>query len=117
MLILGGGELTVLDGGHERTFAWIPSTLEWIASTQDCDFEFDEVTKGTQILLVYDLLITQRIGDGELSGIDPKLLPLYEGVRDMLTKPGFMATGKLSPGLLPSKLTCRFDRRDSRLLL
>lgn len=96
MLILGGGELTVLNGGHESTFAWIPSTLEWIASTQDCDFEFDKVTKGTQILLVYDLLVTQRIGDGELSGIDPKLLPLYDGVRDMLTKPGFMATGKLS---------------------
>ena len=75
-----GGELTVSNGGHESTFAWIPSALEWIAFAQDCDFEFDEVTKGTQILLVYDIFVTQRIGDGGLSGIDPKLLPLYKGV-------------------------------------
>ncbi|KAH7360407.1 hypothetical protein BKA65DRAFT_533716 [Rhexocercosporidium sp. MPI-PUGE-AT-0058] len=53
------------------------------------------VTNGTQILLVYDLVVTKRVSDGVGSGhfIDPKLSPLYRGVRDMLLEPGFMKNG------------------------
>ncbi|PVH88935.1 hypothetical protein DL98DRAFT_648248 [Cadophora sp. DSE1049] len=106
-----GGELTVSSDGHESVFGWNSSALEWIAFTRDCDFEFAEVTKGTQVFLVYDLLVTKRVGYGALSGIDPKLLPLYQGVRDMLADPGFMKTG----GTLGYYCRYPYSHTDSRL--
>ncbi|XMA08452.1 hypothetical protein WAI453_001243 [Rhynchosporium graminicola] len=93
-----GGYVTISDKGHSSVFDWSDSANQcrhWVAMTKNCAVKISPVTEGTQILLVYELIITKQIGDGLGSGniIDPKLSPLYQGVKDSLLEPGFMKTG------------------------
>ncbi|KAH6720139.1 hypothetical protein BKA61DRAFT_708256 [Leptodontidium sp. MPI-SDFR-AT-0119] len=93
-----GGQLTLSDDGHSSVFDWSSSenpSIHWVAFTNRCKHEFSPVTKGAQILLVYDLIVTERVGGSLVSGhvTDPTLSPLYRGVRDMLLEPGFMTDG------------------------
>ncbi|CZT07795.1 uncharacterized protein RAG0_13110 [Rhynchosporium agropyri] len=81
-----GGYVTISDKGHSSVFDWSDSANQcrhWVAMTKNCAVKISPVTEGTQILLVYELIITKRIGDGLGSGniIDPKLSPLYQGVK------------------------------------
>lgn len=90
--------MTLSDDGHSSVFDWSSSenpSLHWVAFTNRCKHEFSPVTKGAQILLVYDLIVTERVGGSLVSGhvTDPTLSPLYRGVRDMLLEPGFMTDG------------------------
>ncbi|CZS93816.1 uncharacterized protein RCO7_08013 [Rhynchosporium graminicola] len=92
-----GGYVTISDKGHSSVFDWSDSANQcrhWVAMTKNCAVKISPVTEGTQILLVYELIITKQIGDGLGSGniIDPKLSPLYQGVKDSLLEPGFMKT-------------------------
>ncbi|KAL2074629.1 hypothetical protein VTL71DRAFT_8407 [Oculimacula yallundae] len=93
-----GGCVTVSDEGISSIFDWSDSEeyqIHWVALMKNCTLEHSPVTEGTQIILTYDLVVTQRVGDGIVSEsvVDPKLSPLYQGVRDMLLEPGFMKLG------------------------
>jgi hypothetical protein len=79
------------------------TTVQWVAFVGDCTHQCQPVKQGHQIVLTYNLFLTQRVGDSlrHNSNLDPTLFPLYAGIREMLEHPAFMKNGELNAALFP----------------
>ncbi len=71
------------------------NNVKWAAFIGGCDYRVHPIEKGEQVLLMYTLTLTQRVG----GILDPRpimdSLPLYESVKTMLGNPGFLRHGSL----------------------
>jgi hypothetical protein len=93
-----GGQLEISNGIHSTIFDWgsaKPTDIQWAAFTGGCEHKMHPMEKGNQIILVYNLRVTERIGSvmQNQALADASCLPLYEGVRKILELPGFMKQG------------------------
>lgn len=110
-----GGHLRVAHKGVERFFGLgsdsTSSSIQWAAFYSDCEHEVLPVTSGHRITLTYQLYVSQLIG-GPVSicfpTIDPKLYPLYDRVKEMLSAPAFMKQG----GILGWRCKHSYDHTD-----
>lgn len=97
-----GGRLIVRHHGNAVDFDWSAhsdSVIQWAAFYSDCEHEIKEVTEGHRVTLTYNLFVTDS-GCGSIPrnvNIDPKTLPLYQLLRDLLAEPGFMKEGLYYP--------------------
>ncbi|KAE8369726.1 hypothetical protein BDV27DRAFT_172386 [Aspergillus caelatus] len=64
--------------------------LPWAAFYSDCEHEIKTITEGDRITLTYNLYVSNRADSALLSIMEPKSLPLYGWVKDLLMKPGFL---------------------------
>ncbi|KAB8221096.1 hypothetical protein BDV33DRAFT_190689 [Aspergillus novoparasiticus] len=67
--------------------------LPWAAFYSDCEHEIKTVTEGDRITLTYNLYVSDGADSVLHSIMDPKSLPLYGWVKDLLMKPGFLDDG------------------------
>lgn len=84
-------------GGHTTLFDWSDSDLvHWAAFQSNCEHDFLPVLDGHQMILTYDLYVTEGVGGVlmQYPTADPKLLPLYEGLKPILDQGSFMKDGK-----------------------
>ncbi|KAE8314353.1 hypothetical protein BDV41DRAFT_534150 [Aspergillus transmontanensis] len=91
-----GGSLLVRHHGREVNFDWAPgseTTIQWAAFYSDCEHEIKTVTEGDRITLTYNLYVSDGADSVLHSIMDPKSLPLYGWVKDLLIKPGFLDDG------------------------
>lgn len=82
-------------------------TAQWAAYVEGCAQDWSAVTEGTQLLLVYNIYVTQRVGQvlAKSPTVDPVMSPLYLGVKDMLSEAGFMKEGV---NTITSRIACTF---------
>ena len=95
--------MRVTHKGHSKVFDWSildSAAIQWAAFYSDCEHEVLPVTSGHRITLTYNLYISQQIGSvlQRYPTADPALSPLYDGAKEMLAQPSFMAGGKSSTG-------------------
>ncbi|KAE8137959.1 hypothetical protein BDV38DRAFT_245960 [Aspergillus pseudotamarii] len=91
-----GGNLLVRHQGREVNFDWAAgseTTIQWAAFYSDCEHEIKTITEGDRITLTYNLYVSNRADSVLQSIMDPKSLPLYGWVKDLLMKPGFLDDG------------------------
>ncbi|KAB8251585.1 hypothetical protein BDV35DRAFT_388152 [Aspergillus flavus] len=69
------------------------SLLEGTKVESDCEHEIKTVTEGDRITLTYNLYVSDGSDSVLHSIMDPKSLPLYGWVKDLLMKPGFLDDG------------------------
>lgn len=84
--------------GYTKYFDWSntdAAAIQWAAFYSDCEHEVLPVTSGHRITLTYNLYMTQQIGAvlQTYPTADPSLSPLYNGAKEMLAQPNFMAKG------------------------
>lgn len=61
----------------------------------DCEHEISDITEAHRITLTYNLYVTDS-GCGSVPrnvNLDPKALPFYERLRNLLAEHGFMKEG------------------------
>ncbi|KAN0098922.1 hypothetical protein V8E51_014585 [Hyaloscypha variabilis] len=93
-----GGQLEISNGSHSTIFDWgtaKPTDIQWAAFMGRCEHKMHPMEKGSQIILVYNLHVTERVGSVLQNPVlaNASCLPLYEGVRKILELPGFMKQG------------------------
>ncbi|KAL3469173.1 hypothetical protein BJX99DRAFT_241925 [Aspergillus californicus] len=94
-----GGSLLVEHHGQKVQFNWSEkssSSIQWAAFYSDCEHEIETVTQGDRITLTYNLYVTEPVGGvipSPTSIVDPKTLPMYEWVKDLLAQQAFMKDG------------------------
>jgi hypothetical protein len=97
-----GGQLevsnTVSNAEHSTIFDWSsakPTDIKWAAFVGKCQAKIRPMQKGNQIILVYNLRVTERVGTIMQNPVlaDSTQFPLYDGVRKILEHPGFMKEG------------------------
>ncbi|GMG09637.1 unnamed protein product [Aspergillus oryzae] len=89
-------ELYKMNVSREVNFDWAPgseTTIQWAAFYSDCEHEIKTVTEGDRITLTYNLYVSDGADSVLHSIMDPKSLPLYGWVKDLLMKPGFLDDG------------------------
>lgn len=69
--------------------------IKWAAFYSDCEHEVLEVQSGYRITLTYNLYTSSGLGDmtGNAVAMDPKQLPLYSLVKELLSSATFMKDG------------------------
>jgi len=93
-----GGQLEISNGDHSTLFDWSsskPTDIQWAAFVSGCEHKMYPMQGGNQIILVYNLRVTEKIGSVLQNPAlgNSSCLPLYEGVRKLLEFPGFMKQG------------------------
>lgn len=95
-----GGHLRIAHKGVERFFDLgsdsTSSNIQWAAFYSDCEHEVLPVTSGHRVTLTYQLYVSEHIGGPLSQGfptVDPKLYPLYDSVKSLLSSPAFMKQG------------------------
>ncbi|KAF2418794.1 hypothetical protein EJ08DRAFT_599213 [Tothia fuscella] len=93
------GALVVRHKGDEMKFDWAvssPGQVQWAAFYGDCEHEVLEVTSGHRVTLTYNLYATRGNGllAGECNILDPKQLPLYTALKQLVELPGYMENGR-----------------------
>ena len=83
---------------HSTIFDWSsakPTDIKWAASVGDCQHKMHPVQKGSQLILVYILRVTDRVGSVIRNPVlaESTQFPLYDGVKAFLEHPGFMREG------------------------
>jgi hypothetical protein len=91
----------VSNEGHSTIFDWSgakPTDIKWAAFVGDCQHRMHPIQKGNQIMLVYNLRVTERVGSVMQNPVlaDAAQFPLYDGV-SILEHPGFMKEGMFWP--------------------
>jgi hypothetical protein len=69
--------------------------IQWAAFYSDCEHEIKTISQGERITLTYNIYIqdsSDRIDSISLT-LDPKMLPLYGDLENILQMPEFMAEG------------------------
>ncbi|KAL8766872.1 MAG: hypothetical protein Q9209_006468 [Squamulea sp. 1 TL-2023] len=97
-----GGTLRVKHRGQQIEFAWAdprPKSIQWAAFYGDCEHEVLEVTSGHRVTLTYNLYFS-CVDSLAVPTSDPKKLPLYDTVAQMIREPSFMRYG-LDVGVHP----------------
>lgn len=77
------------------------TTLQWAAIRANCNVTIHPIQRGHQIILKYNLVVSQRVGGLLLSTpnksrmcfTNPSNFPLYARVKNLLGSPGFMSKG------------------------
>ncbi|OJJ43939.1 hypothetical protein ASPZODRAFT_72321 [Penicilliopsis zonata CBS 506.65] len=92
-----GGQLIVRHHGKTVSFDWSSSsgsTIQWAAFYSDCEHEIEQISTGHRITLTYNLVVSEP-GYCDLPSpvVDPKSLPLYAMLKDMVAKPGALDKG------------------------
>jgi hypothetical protein len=91
--------------GREVDFDWehqSADTIQWAPFYSDCEHEIKTITHGERITLTYNLYITTGPLDTvnpSTSILDPKTLPLYQEIKNVLEMPGFLKTGTIQQNL------------------
>ncbi|KAJ5193865.1 Oxoglutarate/iron-dependent dioxygenase [Penicillium cf. griseofulvum] len=93
-----GGNLVVRHEGKQVAFDWShqsASTIQWAAFYSDCEHEIETITEGDRITLTYNLYVTEPVGGSIPPSliVDPKSLPLYCFLKELIIDPGFMKKG------------------------
>ncbi|KAL2815226.1 hypothetical protein BDW59DRAFT_16821 [Aspergillus cavernicola] len=94
-----GGRLTVEHQGQKVEFDWGENSstmIQWAAFYSDCEHEIETITQGDRITLTYNLYVTEPVGGvipSPTSIVDPKTLPMYGWVKDLLGQDDFMKEG------------------------
>ncbi|KXS97959.1 hypothetical protein AC578_3119 [Pseudocercospora eumusae] len=93
-----GGELAVRHQGHAILHDWSSgsaNSIQWAAFYSDCEHEVLEVTHGHRITLTYNLSLAS--GTGLLGGtplnLEPRRLPLFQQLQNMLQDQDFVPAG------------------------
>jgi len=96
-----GGQLRVAHKDAERIFDlgskedYRPS-IHWAAFYSDCEHEVLPVTSGHRVTLTYQLYVFEHLSGlmhPKFPTTDPKLYPLYQSIKEMLSSPIFMKNG------------------------
>ena len=90
-----GGRLRVFHQGGQRFFDFgsgpiNDSSIHWAAFSSHCEHEVLPVTSGHRITLTYQLYVSEHLGDlvhPLLPTADPKLYPIYQSIKEMLSLP------------------------------
>ncbi|KAF7192898.1 hypothetical protein HII31_05768, partial [Pseudocercospora fuligena] len=114
-----GGELAVRHQGHEILHDWssraadTQNSIQWAAFYSDCEHEVLEVTHGHRATLTYNLFLASGTGllGGRPLNLEPKRLPLFYQLQNMLQSPDFMPAG----GYLGIHLTHSYPHTDEKL--
>ncbi|KAL4884962.1 hypothetical protein BJY04DRAFT_214846 [Aspergillus karnatakaensis] len=94
-----GGKLNVEHHGQKVEFDWSTKSgtaIQWAAFYSDCEHEIETITEGDRIILTYNLYVTEPVGGAIASPtaiVDPKTLPMYGWMKNLLTKKDFLRDG------------------------
>lgn len=94
-----GGELVVKHAGNTSIFDWAAKSdqplIQWAAFYSDCEHEVLEVTSGHRVTITYNLFATKAKSGTLRSLPDPKSLPMYHRILDLVTAPRFQEKDRL----------------------
>ena len=110
LLTRKGGKWQVTQATSESTiFNWdnvknANATLQWAAIRKSCDVTIHPIQDGPQMVLLYNLVVSERVGGLLLSTTSPSKAPftnpsyhaLYDSFKNLLETPGFMKEGKFA---------------------
>ncbi|KAL4799468.1 hypothetical protein BDV19DRAFT_400733 [Aspergillus venezuelensis] len=94
-----GGKLSVEHHGQKVEFDWAEKsedTIQWAAFYSDCEHEIETITGGDRVTLTYNLYVTEPVGGvipSPTSIVEPKSLPVYAWMRNLLMQEEFMKDG------------------------
>ncbi|KAL4969935.1 2OG-Fe(II) oxygenase [Aspergillus stella-maris] len=94
-----GGKLSVEHHGQKIEFDWAEksnNTIQWAAFYSDCEHEIETITGGDRVTLTYNLYVTEPVGGvipSPTSIVEPRSLPVYGWMRDLLMQEDFMKDG------------------------
>ncbi|KAI9372812.1 hypothetical protein BJX61DRAFT_533642 [Aspergillus egyptiacus] len=94
-----GGSLIVEHHEQKVRFDWSEksgASIQWAAFYSDCEHEIETIMQGDRVTLTYNLYVTEPVGGvipSPTSIVDPKTLPIYGWVKDLMAKGEFMKDG------------------------
>lgn len=92
---LGGPVIISQTPGKSATFRWSLKSakhVQWAAFHKGCAYKIKPVEEGHQVILMYDLLVTRRVGV-QAPTLDPQLFPMYPELHAILKDDKFMPQG------------------------